>query len=202
MPDHLGDPHDLNDEDYSTDSTQLTKRMKYLNNTLNHFWNRWRSEYLSELREAHCHSVRRNATVKHPVLSVGEVVIVHDERLPRGLWKLGRIQEVMKGRDGQVRGATVRMANRDRQQVLLHRPIQLLYPLEVECVDDEQTVHSGTEDPEDSAGGIQKPPLADESTDGDGNTNNQPETQRRSRRAAAQQADERRKACMFQLEDS
>jgi len=48
-------------------------------------------------------------SVKHPSLSVGEVVIVHDEHLPRGLWKLGRIQEVMKGRDGQIRGATVKL---------------------------------------------------------------------------------------------
>ncbi len=57
-------------------------------------------------------------------------MIVYNEHLPRGLWKLGRIQELMKGRDGQFRGATVKMATRGR---LLHRPIQLLYPLEVRC---------------------------------------------------------------------
>jgi len=50
LADHLGFPYDLGDEDFSTDSTQLTRWMRHLNNTLNHFWHRWRSEYLSELR--------------------------------------------------------------------------------------------------------------------------------------------------------
>ena len=29
-----------------------------------------------------------------------------DESLPRGFWKLGRIQEVIAGRDGKIRGAS------------------------------------------------------------------------------------------------
>ena len=37
----------------------------------------------------------------------------------------------MKGRDGQVRGATVKMAIREQQKRLLRRAIQLLYPLKV-----------------------------------------------------------------------
>lgn len=203
LPDHLGFPYDLGDEDFSTDSTQLTRRMRHLNNTLNHFWHRWRSEYLSELREAHCRSGRTNLSVKHPNLSVGEVVIVHDEHLPRGLWKLGRIQEVMMGRDGQIRGATVRMAVRDRQQVLLRRPIQLLYPLEVKCQDNRETPPSEAEEPEKATNKVSPPALShNEPTVGGGNADHPPETRRRSQRVAAQRADERRKACMFELEDS
>ena len=38
-------------------------------------------------------------------ISVGEVVIVKDKQLPRGQWKLGVVDEVMKGRDGVVRVA-------------------------------------------------------------------------------------------------
>lgn len=60
-------------------------------------------------------------------------MIVHDDHLPRGLWKLGSIQEVMVGQDGLIRGAVVRVASRDRQHLYLRRPIQLLYPLEVRC---------------------------------------------------------------------
>ena len=33
-------------------------------------------------------------------VSKGAVVIVHDDSLPRGLWKLGRIQELFTGQDG------------------------------------------------------------------------------------------------------
>lgn len=63
---------------------------------------------------------------------MGDVVVVHDEHLPRGLWKLEKIVSVMKGRDGCIRGATVKIGNKDGHKVLLNRPIQLLYPLEVQ----------------------------------------------------------------------
>ena len=58
-------------------------------------------------------------------------MIVRDDHLPRGLWKLGKTVSLIKRRDGQVRLATVKMASRNRQQLLLRRPMQLLYPLEV-----------------------------------------------------------------------
>ena len=45
--------------------------------------------------------------------------------------ELGRIQEIYIGRDGQSRTALVRVASRDRQHVVLRRPLQLLYPLEI-----------------------------------------------------------------------
>ena len=63
---------------------------------------------------------------------VGEMVIVKDEHLPRGLWKLGLVQEIMRGRDGQTRAAIVKVASHDRQHLILKRPIQLLYPLEIQ----------------------------------------------------------------------
>ena len=131
LPDHLCHLDDIEDEEFSPDSTQLTWRMKHLGTTLNHFWNRWRSEYLSELREVHSYTARRQGNT-HSKVSVGDVVIVHDEHLPCGLWKLGKIKSVMKGQDGHIRGATVKMADSDGRNILLNRPVQLLYPLEVQ----------------------------------------------------------------------
>ena len=52
LPDHLDYICEFGDEDFDIDSTQLTRRMKHLSNTLNHFWKRWRNEYLAELRES------------------------------------------------------------------------------------------------------------------------------------------------------
>ena len=106
LPDHIGYMCDLEDEEFTTDSVQLTRRVKHLN-MLNHFWNRWRTEYLKELREAHSHSTGNNHTDKS-ALSVGDVVIVHNKRLPRGLCKLGRIQELLEGHDGHYRAAIVK----------------------------------------------------------------------------------------------
>ena len=131
LPDHIGYLCDLDDEEFTTNSVQLTRRVRHLNNTLNHFWNRWRTEYLNELREAHKRSMSKTHSKKPADLSVEDDVIVHSERLPRGLWKLGRIQELLKGQDGHCRAATVKTTASDGQPVLLRRPIQLLYPLEL-----------------------------------------------------------------------
>ena len=93
-----------------------------------HFWRRWRSEYLNELRESHRHGAKN---VRNTHIAAGEVVIVHDDSLPCGLWKLGQIQKVIPGADGLPPSALVRVASRDRQHTLLKRLVQLLYPLEI-----------------------------------------------------------------------
>ena len=76
-------------------------------------------------------------------MTEGDIVVVHDDALPCGFWKLGRIQEILTGRDGQPRAALVRVASRDRQQVVLRRPLQLLYLLEI-C--EAENSDTGTED--------------------------------------------------------
>lgn len=150
---------DPDDEDFEVNPSQLTKRMKHLASVLNHFWRRWRSEYQNELRESYRYMAKKvshrtiaegkqrcpmlwfkqvrgsSVGLNHPelmsILFMGDVVIVHDEALPRGLWKLGRIKEVFIGRDGLPHSALVRVATRDRQHTLLKRSLQLLYPLEI-----------------------------------------------------------------------
>ena len=76
----------------------LLERLKY------HFWIRWRNEYLLELRNSH--RLKKKVAEGQPV-AVGDVVIVHEDGLHRGLWKLGRVESLIKGKDGLVRGAVV-----------------------------------------------------------------------------------------------
>lgn len=121
LPDNLGYVVEASDEEFVIDASQLDRRVKHLSNTLNQFWRRWRTEYLTELRESHRQTHRDCSS--QPAIKVGDVVVVHDENLPRGLWKLGKIQEVIVGRDGEIRGATVKVASRNRQHSLLRRPI-------------------------------------------------------------------------------
>ena len=81
------------DEDHydtSVSGGDLTRRMKHLTKILTDFWKRWRSEYLLELREAHRYANRQKG-VDNPI-NVCDIVIVHDDALPRGLWKLGRLK--------------------------------------------------------------------------------------------------------------
>jgi hypothetical protein len=54
------------------------------------------------------------------------MVIVHEEGLPRSFWKLGRIQDLIVGRDGRTRGATVRIAGKNQRFTSLNCPLQLL----------------------------------------------------------------------------
>ncbi|XP_052256360.1 uncharacterized protein LOC127861714 [Dreissena polymorpha] len=90
------------------------------NEVLNQFWKRWRTEYLTALRESH----KLTGTTLQSI-AVGDVVQIHDE-CPRSQWKLGIVQELITGRDGLTRAAHVRTT-----RGVTTRPIVKLYPLEV-----------------------------------------------------------------------
>ena len=70
-----------------------------------HFWILWRNEYLLELRNSHRLKMK---DAEGPKVAVGDVFIVHEDDQHRGLWKLGRVESLIKGKDGLVRGAIVK----------------------------------------------------------------------------------------------
>ena len=107
----------------------LDKRMKHLEKILAIYWKRWKTEYLAELRERH-RALKTN-NIQPSFVQRGEVVIIHEDNTPRNFWRLGRIEEVIPGRDGIVRGATVKIHAKEGKTKLLNRPIQRLYPLEI-----------------------------------------------------------------------
>ena len=114
----------LNEEDIQY---SLSKRFMHLTRLLSHFWNRWRREYLTDLREKHREN--NNEPVK---INIEDIVLVQEDKVKRGLWKVAIVEEIIKGKDGQVRGAKVRRAGKGKPEIL-NRPMQKLYPLE--CVD-------------------------------------------------------------------
>ena len=87
-----------------------------------------------ELRNSH-----RNATQKgtNRVVATGDVVIVHDENHPSGKWRIGKVESLVTGSDGCVRGAVVGVKTKGGKRSTLRRPVQRLYPLEVQCRDDD-----------------------------------------------------------------
>ena len=104
------------------DEKMLTKRVQYHERLMKSFWLRWQREYLTSLRQAH-----KGKRVKEgSTLNVGDVVLLHDE-LPRNQWKLGVIEKVFPGIDGQVRAVNVRVASGK----IIRRAIEKLYPLEI-----------------------------------------------------------------------
>ncbi|EPB66129.1 integrase core domain protein [Ancylostoma ceylanicum] len=93
-------------------------------------WQTWHSEYLLSLREQHrkwLSSARNNPAKPHE----GAVVLLMDPILPRNEWRLARIVEARAGTDGVVREAKLRTATGR----IIRRPINLIVPLELECVE-------------------------------------------------------------------
>eukprot|EP00794_Sanderia_malayensis_P017130 gene17130-biopygen14746 len=111
---------DANDDDQKS----LSNRFIYLTNRLSHFWSRWKHEYLTDLRELH----RQKKTAPEKIL-VGDVVLIHEDNVKRGLWKVGIIEKLIVGKDGVVRGAAVRRSG--GKNAILNRSILKLFPLEL-----------------------------------------------------------------------
>lgn len=86
------------------DSSEIVSRKLWRKSQViaNLFWKRWVREYLPTI-------TRRTKWFK-PVrnVSVGDVVIIVDENLPRNTWPKGIVQSVTVGSDGVVRRAAVR----------------------------------------------------------------------------------------------
>jgi len=124
------------------DGLEMTyKKMKVLQCQLQE---RFRSEYLSQL-------VQRGKEKIGSDMTVGDVVFIGFDNKKRFEWPIGRITELIPGRDGHVRVAKVQTAHdyllkkgKARQcQVtkikrghILTRPLQRLYPLEVSVADE------------------------------------------------------------------
>ena len=125
LPDNLlCTNHEVDNAD--EERCRMNARLKHLNHTLDTFSRRWRREYLLELREAH----RHYRSSGEPQLSEGDIVVVFTDDHPRSLWKLGRVERVITGADGQKRAVTIRVSNKGRTSTL-DRPIQHLYPMEI-----------------------------------------------------------------------
>ena len=63
----------------------------------------------------------------HPVLEVGDLVLIKEDNVPRLMWPTGVVQELFPGRDGVVRSCRLKTG-----PSCVVRPIQRLYSLEVD----------------------------------------------------------------------
>ena len=118
-------PEEQEVDNWVDDSSEsLTKRARYVDKLLHHFWHRWRKEYLVDLREYH--KCKRGGETRE--IKVGDVVVIQDEGLPRARWRTGEVKELLPSRDGETRGVALRVLNKKGSRVTtLRRPIQKLY---------------------------------------------------------------------------
>ena len=121
----LQEPSDRFAEIISTYET-LSKRAKYHFRLLWDFSKRWKGEYLYCLMEAY----RSKQTPTPPSISVGDLVILRNENTKRSFWKVCRVEELLKDRDGNIRTAKI-IVPTDKGNVQFIRPLKYLIPIEV-----------------------------------------------------------------------
>ena len=125
----MPDPPAHEDLERNESLAEPTRRMRHLLKVSERFWERWKNEYLLEMREFH--RIRKPDRGNREIVKEGEVVAVFDEMHPRSFWRLGRIEGIIRSSDGGVRGAQVRVKTKSGSSTILRRPIQHLYPLGV-----------------------------------------------------------------------
>ena len=106
------DKVDFKDKLEGENSESLNERACYLSILLDRFRARWRKEYLTGLREFHNCNVKKH--LARPV-KVGDIVSIYDDKVKRRLWQIGRVIEVLRGKDGNVRSAVVRTVNNNQK---------------------------------------------------------------------------------------
>lgn len=101
---------------------KYSKRWRQAQCLADSFWKRWMKDYLPALQTRQKWSVpRRN-------FAVGDLVLVVDEKTPRGRWPMGLIEEVFPNSHGHVRSVKVKTATsvyrRDIRKLCLLEGVQ------------------------------------------------------------------------------
>ena len=66
--------------------------------------------------------------IKKMKISIGDVVLIKNEDRNRRKWKIGIVDKLYYGRDDVIRAVQLRSG-----KSFIQRPIQHLYPLELNC---------------------------------------------------------------------
>ncbi|XP_035222808.1 uncharacterized protein LOC118195583, partial [Stegodyphus dumicola] len=111
---------DVTDID-TVDTNHLRKRIRFRAKLMEDLRVRFRKEYLGLLIQ------KRQQNSHFPNIRVNDVVLIGDDIKKRLNWPLARVTELIPGKDGKVR--TVRLRTQTNNLV---RPIQRVFPLEIQ----------------------------------------------------------------------
>ena len=104
--------------------TRQAKNQRYL---LSQFVNRWKKDYLLNLREFRVVKLKGQGCC----VKVGDIVLLKDENVRRVFWKLAKIVELLRGKDNIARAALINVAVDNGPPKILKRSIKQLIPIEV-----------------------------------------------------------------------
>ena len=104
---------------------KLCEMWKY-EERLSKFWNLFKEEYLLSLRERYQTNLQQNRIANKEQPKIGTVVLI-EENLPRALWRIGKIESLVRNQDGQFRSAKILLPS----GTILERSVKHVYPLEI-----------------------------------------------------------------------
>ncbi|XP_065089398.1 uncharacterized protein LOC135710677 [Ochlerotatus camptorhynchus] len=121
----------LPDVEHLTVPVNRLNQFQVIQQKLQHFWVRWRREYLSQLQA-------RTKRWKPAIpIEPGKLVIIKDENLPPIRWKMGRIIALHPGDDNITRVVTVKTATGE-----LRRPVERICILPIPTDEEEHVTQN------------------------------------------------------------
>ncbi|CAH2106769.1 unnamed protein product [Euphydryas editha] len=82
-------------------TTKRPNRYEFIEQLRQHFWERWRREFIAELQQ------RTKWRTRQRDLRIGDMVVLKEDHLPPLRWRLGRITRLYTGPDGINRVADI-----------------------------------------------------------------------------------------------
>ena len=112
----------------NVNTDDLTNRVKYIRQLLNHFWKWFYNEYTVALPERMIYDKAGRSSDK---LVIGNVVVIkNNTTTPRSKWKNERVKSLIKGWDNIVRGVVL-TSSTNGKLIDISRPLQKLILFEV-----------------------------------------------------------------------
>ena len=65
-------------------------------------------------------------------MNVRDVVCVYEDKVKRLNWTMARVERLLVGKNGNFRAAVIRAIVKNRKPMLLKRPLQRLFPIELQ----------------------------------------------------------------------
>ena len=90
------------DYNFEDASVSTLRRWQLVQRMVQHFWRRWRQEYLTQFFQ------RQKWNVRNLDYKIGDVVLLKEDNLPPAKWLYGRIIQLHPGKDSLTRVVTVR----------------------------------------------------------------------------------------------
>ncbi len=148
----------------------LLHRWKHLQLIQQHFWQRWSTEYLTQLQQ------RYKWKENKPNLNPGDIILIKDDNLPPRKWSMGRIIELHPGTDGKVRVAPIKTVSG-----VTSRAITKICPLLESTIEENNETSSMEEDPEESTNETSETSLGKETELKNENSSSKINTKKRKR---------------------